>query len=48
MPDPHPGLLPVQDYVERILATISPLPAFPQPLMEALGRARPPDGVAPL
>ena len=48
MPDPHPGLLPVQDYVERILATISPLPAFPQPLMEALGLALAEDVVAPI
>ena len=39
MAEPLPGLLPVADYVERILATVSPLPAFPQPLMEALGLA---------
>lgn len=32
-------LLPVPDLVERILAGISPLPDFPQPLMEALGLA---------
>ena len=32
-------LLPVADYVERILATVSPLQAFPKPLMEALGLA---------
>ncbi len=32
-------LLPVPDLVERILATVSPLPDFPQPLMEALGLA---------
>lgn len=32
-------LLPVPDLVERILASISPLPDFPQPLMEALGLA---------
>ena len=48
MPDPHPALLPVADYVERILATISPLPAFPQPLMEALGLALAEDVVAPI
>src|SRR5690349_21582519 len=41
-------LLPVADYVERILATISPLPAFPQPLMEALGLALAEDVVAPI
>ncbi len=34
-----PELLPVADLVERILATVSPLPDFPQPLMEALGLA---------
>ena len=47
-PDPLPGLLPVADYVERILATVSPLPAFPQPLMEALGLALAEDVVAPI
>lgn len=34
-----PELLPVPDLVERILASVSPLPDFPQPLMEALGLA---------
>ena len=34
-----PDLLPVPDLVERILASVSPLPDFPQPLMEALGLA---------
>ena len=48
MAEPLPGLLPVADYVERILATISPLPAFPQPLMEALGLALAEDVVAPI
>ena len=48
MSDPQPGLLPVGDYVERILATVSPLPAFPQPLMEALGLALAEDVVAPI
>lgn len=32
-------LLPVPDLVERILASVSPLSDFPQPLMEALGLA---------
>lgn len=32
-------LLPVPDLVERILASVAPLPDFPQPLMEALGLA---------
>ena len=41
-------LLPVADYVERILATVSPLQAFPQPLMEALGLALAEDVVAPI
>ncbi|GAB3201217.1 molybdopterin molybdotransferase MoeA [Nocardioides hungaricus] len=33
------GLLSVDDHRERILEAIEPLPAFPQPLMEALGLA---------
>ena len=48
MPEPLPGLLPVDDYVERILATVSPLHAFQQPLMEALGLALAEDVVAPI
>ncbi|HSU03770.1 MAG TPA: molybdopterin molybdenumtransferase MoeA, partial [Nocardioides sp.] len=48
MPDPVPGLLPVEEYVERILATVSPLHAFQQPLMEALGLALAEDVVAPI
>ena len=41
-------LLPVPDLVERILASVSPLPDFPQPLMEALGLALAEDVVAPI
>jgi molybdopterin molybdotransferase len=41
-------LLPVSDLVERILASVSPLPDFPQPLMEALGLALAEDVVAPI
>jgi molybdopterin molybdotransferase len=41
-------LLPVEDLVERILATVSPLPDFPQPLMEALGLAVAEDVAAPI
>ena len=41
-------LLPVSELVDRILATISPLPSFPQPLMEALGLALAEDVVAPI
>ena len=48
MADLLPGLLPVADYVERILATVSPLHAFQQPLMEALGLALAEDVVAPI
>ena len=48
VPSPPPGLLPVEDYIERILATISPLPSFQQPLMEALGLALAEDVVAPI
>ena len=48
MTDVLPGLLPVADYIERILATVSPLQAFPQPLMEALGLALAEDVVAPI
>ena len=36
---PMADLLPVPDLVERILASVSPLPDFPQPLMDALGLA---------
>lgn len=32
-------LTPVADHLERILAAVSPLPDYPQPLMEALGLA---------
>ncbi len=39
-------LLPVPDLVARILASVSPLPDFPQPLMEALGLALAEDVVA--
>ncbi len=48
MPDPVPDLLPVDDYVARILATVSPLRAFQQPLMEALGLSLAEDVVAPI
>jgi molybdopterin molybdotransferase len=41
-------LVPVTDLVDRILATVSPLPDFPQPLMEALGLALAEDVVAPI
>lgn len=41
-------LTPVPDLVDRILATVSPLQAFPQPLMEALGLALAEDVVAPM
>ena len=41
-------LLPVPELVDRVLATVSPLPAFPQPLMEALGLALAEDVVAPI
>jgi molybdopterin molybdotransferase len=33
------GLTSVEDHLARILAAVEPLPAFPQPLMEALGLA---------
>ena len=36
-PSPPPDLVPVEEYRTRILAAIEPLPAFQQPLMEALG-----------
>ena len=41
-------LVPVADHVARIVAAVSPLPAFPQPLMEALGLALAEDVVAPI
>lgn len=43
-----PELLPVPDLVERILTAVAPLPAFPQPLMEALGLALAEDVSAPI
>ena len=43
-----PELLPVPDLVERIVASISPLTDFPQPLMEALGLALAEDVTAPI
>ena len=39
-------LLPVASLVERILETVSPLPAFPQPLMDVMGLALAEDVVA--
>ncbi|MGB0102054.1 MAG: gephyrin-like molybdotransferase Glp, partial [Nocardioides sp.] len=39
-------LVPVDDHLARILEAIEPLPAFPQPLMEALGLAVAEDVVA--
>lgn len=41
-------LIPVGELVERILASVSPLPDFPQPLMEALGLALAEDVAAPI
>ena len=38
----------VDELVERIVASVSPLPDFPQPLMEALGLAIAEDVVAPV
>jgi molybdopterin molybdotransferase len=40
------GLTTVDDHLARILAAIEPLPAYPQPLMEALGLAAAEDVVA--
>ncbi|GAB6987736.1 molybdotransferase-like divisome protein Glp [Nocardioides pyridinolyticus] len=42
------GLLSVDEHLARILEGIEPLPAFPQPLMEALGLAAAEDVVAPI
>ncbi len=41
-------LLPVPDLVERIVASVSPLPDYPQPLMDALGLAVAEDVHAPI
>ena len=41
-------LLPVAELVDRVVATVSPLPDFPQPLMEALGLALAEDVSAPV
>ncbi len=45
-PTPMADVLPVAELIDRILATVSPLEAFPQPLMEALGLALAEDIVA--
>lgn len=42
------ALVPVEEVVERILAQVGELPAFPQPLMDALGLAAAEDVVAPI
>jgi len=42
------GLTSVDDHLARILAAIEPLPAYPQPLMEALGLPVAEDVVAPI
>jgi molybdopterin molybdotransferase len=41
-------LTSVEAHLERILATVRPLPDFPQPLMETLGLAAAEDVVAPI
>ena len=41
-------LTTVEDHLERILASVAPLPDFPQPLMETLGLAAAEDVVAPI
>jgi len=42
------ALASVEEVLERVLAQIEPLPAFPQPLMETLGLAAAEDVVAPI
>lgn len=42
------SMVPVEEHVDRILATVAPLGDFPQPLMEALGLAAAEDVVAPM
>ncbi len=34
---PQPGLLPVEDYLERVLERIEPMAPFEHPLMDAIG-----------
>ena len=41
-------LTSVEGHLERILATVRPLPDFPQPLMETLGLAAAEDVVSPI
>jgi molybdopterin molybdotransferase len=48
MADPTSSPSTVDEHVERILAAIEPLAAYPQPLMETLGLAAAEDVVAPL
>ena len=47
-PPPSQGLLPVEDYLERVLGRIQPLQAFEHPLMDAIGLPVAEDVLAPV
>ncbi len=47
-PDSDPRPLPVEDYLERVLARIEPMPPFEHPLMDAIGLPVGEDVLAPL
>jgi molybdopterin molybdotransferase len=46
--DPPEPLLAVEDYLERVLARIEPMPAFEHPLMDAIGLPVAEDVIAPV
>ncbi|WP_121253595.1 gephyrin-like molybdotransferase Glp [Nocardioides ferulae] len=48
MPDPHGGLVSVEEHLARILDGVRPLPDYQQPLMDALDLAVAEDVVAPM
>jgi molybdopterin molybdotransferase len=47
-PKPPQGLLPVEDYLERVLSRIEPMQPFEHPLMDAIGLPVAEDVVAPV
>ncbi|GAA2130553.1 molybdotransferase-like divisome protein Glp [Nocardioides bigeumensis] len=48
MAEPHAGTVSVEEHLTRILAAVGPLPAYPQPLLDALGLPAAEDVVSPI
>ncbi len=48
MAEPHAGPVSVEEHLTRILAAVGPLPAYPQPLLDALGLPAAEDVVSPI